>query len=89
MVLRALLLGMLPLVCAACANEPGAKVMGYQAAGHPLAISPAQAAPTGSIPPRTIPMPARKNMADKVLAAIALERVTGRKPDPSRLAEAW
>jgi hypothetical protein len=31
--------------------------------------------------------PAKKTMASKVLSAIALERVTGRKPDPSRLNE--
>ncbi|MDX2257462.1 MAG: hypothetical protein NW205_00950 [Hyphomicrobiaceae bacterium] len=29
----------------------------------------------------------RKTFAGKVLTAIALERVTGRKPDPSRLSE--
>jgi hypothetical protein len=29
--------------------------------------------------------PGRKTLASKVLSAIALERVTGRKPDPSRL----
>jgi len=29
----------------------------------------------------------RKTMSDRVLAAIALERVTGLKPDPARLAE--
>jgi len=29
----------------------------------------------------------RRSLASKVLAAIALERVTGRKPDPARLAE--
>jgi hypothetical protein len=27
----------------------------------------------------------KKTMADRVLAAIALERVTGLKPDPARL----
>ena len=31
--------------------------------------------------------PGKKTMASKVLTAIALERVTGRKPDPSRLNE--
>ena len=31
--------------------------------------------------------PAKKSMASKVLSAIALERVTGRKPDPARLNE--
>jgi hypothetical protein len=29
----------------------------------------------------------RKTMSDRVLAAIALERVTGMKPDPSRFSE--
>lgn len=29
----------------------------------------------------------RKTMSDRVLTAIALERVTGLKPDPSRLSE--
>lgn len=29
--------------------------------------------------------PSQKTLASKVLGAIALERVTGRKPDPSRL----
>jgi hypothetical protein len=31
--------------------------------------------------------PAKKTLASKVLSAIALERVTGRKPDPARLNE--
>jgi hypothetical protein len=31
--------------------------------------------------------PSKKTLASKVLSAIALERVTGRKPDPSRLKE--
>ncbi len=31
--------------------------------------------------------PGKKTMASKVLTAIALERVTGRKPDPARLNE--
>jgi hypothetical protein len=31
--------------------------------------------------------PSRKTLASKVLGAIALERVTGRKTDPSRLTQ--
>jgi hypothetical protein len=31
------------------------------------------------------PDAAKKTFSDRVLAAIALERVTGRKPDPARL----
>jgi hypothetical protein len=61
-------------LCAACAEttiEP-------PGAGAMHLISPAAAA---ELPP------AKKTMSDKVLAAIALEAVTGRKPDPSRLTE--
>jgi len=31
--------------------------------------------------------PSKKTLASKVLGAIAVERVTGRKPDPSRLTQ--
>ena len=50
---------------------------------QPLAVGfagPAQAAE----PDRD---PSKKTLASKVLSAIALERVTGRKPDPARLTE--
>ena len=49
---------------------------------EPLAgfAAPAQAA----VPERD---PSKKTMASKVLSAIALERGTGRKPDPARLNE--
>ena len=39
-------------------------------------VSPAEAAE-----------PAKKTLASKMLAAIALEKVTGLKPDPARFAE--
>ncbi len=84
---RAIILTLVPVLCAACANEHAPKVMGYQAAASPLAIAPATTATTPSAP-ASLPVPVRKSMADKVLTAIALERVTGRKPDPARLAEA-
>jgi hypothetical protein len=46
---------------------------------------------TGFAPPAQAteadPDPSKKTMASKVLSAIALERVTGRKPDPARLTE--
>lgn len=35
--------------------------------------------------PLDAPPPAKKTMTDRVLTAIALERVTGLKPDPARL----
>ena len=83
--MRLLVLGLLPLVCAACANDSGPRVMGYQTSGHPLAITRAEAAQQASSASPALHVPARKTMADKVLTAIALERVTGRKPDPARL----
>ncbi len=63
------------LVLAGCANDrPFASTgLGFDAAN----ASPLE-------PQRD---PSRKTLAGKTLAAIALERVTGRKPDPSRLAE--
>lgn len=68
------------LVCSACANDRAPQVLGFQA--H--AVAPQQTASAS----RDAPLPPlKKTMASKVLAAIALERVTGRKPDPSRLAE--
>jgi hypothetical protein len=33
------------------------------------------------------PEPSKKSLASKVLSAIALERITGLKPDPSRFNE--
>jgi len=47
--------------------------------------SPAQVAPTQPTP--ATPETPKKTLASKVLSAIALERVTGRKPDPARLIE--
>lgn len=86
MLKRAVVLGSLPLLCAACANEPAPRVLGYQAS-VPATM---QTSRSGDLQPagngETQPV-MKKNMADKVLAAIALERVTGRKPDPSRLIE--
>jgi len=58
-------------------------LLGGCANSQPLATgftAPAQAAE----PDRD---PSRKTLASKVLSAIALERVTGRKPDPARLNE--
>jgi hypothetical protein len=53
------------------------------ASSEPLSsglASPAQAA-------EPIRDPTKKTLASKVLSAIALEHVTGRKPDPARLIE--
>lgn len=72
--IRGLMLGGIALTCAGCAGESQlGKVL-----NSPALTTSALAAPApGEMP--------RKTMSDKVLAAIALERVTGLKPDPSRL----
>jgi hypothetical protein len=68
------------LICAACAGEPVAKPYALGASVYGMAPA-AAAAPTDP----EIRAALKKTMASKVLAAIALERVTGRKPDPGRL----
>ena len=44
-------------------------------------------APLLAVPAEPARDPSKLTLAGKTLAAIALERVTGRKPDPSRLGE--
>ncbi len=79
---RVLIVASATLACTACANDRAPQVLGY----HAPAIAPQQTASAGRDREAPIP-PLKKTMASKVLAAIALERVTGRKPDPARLAE--
>ena len=75
--IRAVLAIGLPLALSACANEPNT----------------AQFLPTSALAAGAGPMPVeispvdlpQKTMSDRILAAIALERVTGLKPDPSRV----
>ena len=75
MLLRGAILVLAGVLLAGCANN------------QPFSTGfapPAQAAQAEPVLDRD---PARKTMASKVLSAIALERVTGRKPDPARLNE--
>jgi len=62
-----------------CAQEQGTAVFGYQASRPSDAIDYDSALEASHL--------RKKTLAAKVLAAIALERVTGRKPDPTRLTE--
>ena len=50
-------------------------------------LSTGFAAPAQAAEPQPERDPSKKTLASKVLSAIALERVTGRKPDPARLTE--
>jgi hypothetical protein len=68
------------LGCTACAQDPLPKVYNLQASnliGNDADIDAVTEA--GNV--------RKKSAADKMLTAIALERVTGRKPDPARLVE--
>lgn len=71
-------------VVAGCAND-APNLASFASTPSALAIAaPAMAA---AEPVAAEPVAYRKTMSDRVLAAIALERVTGMKPDPSRLAD--
>jgi len=80
------MLMLLPLLCAACAND-SPKLMSYTAS-LPLGAAPQGSDSATAAAEAATHGPGRKTIADRVLTAIALERVTGLKPDPSRLTEA-
>jgi hypothetical protein len=72
MALRTAIVILAGALLAGCANsEPISSAL----------VPPAQAAAPINDPGNS----AKKTLASKVLSAIALERVTGRKPDPARL----
>lgn len=66
--------------CAACANDP---VPSPLATANALQMHLLPAVDT----PENAGIELKKTHASRVLSAIALERVTGRKPDPARLME--
>lgn len=79
----------LPLLCIGCAQEASNPLASYAGASAVITGSlPQGYAEAASLEAAAETMQAaRKTLAAKVLAAIALERVTGRKPDPARFAE--
>ncbi len=77
---RFVLLAALPLALAACSSDT--QIAHYGAAS--ALAAPLAAVETSALAPA---QPPKKTLSDRVLAAIALERVTGLKPDPSRLVE--
>jgi hypothetical protein len=84
-ILRVGVMAAAALTCAGCANEHPEASISYRAGLH--------ASSSVSTTEADIDMAfeghqtAKKSMGAKVLTAIALERVTGRRPDPARLAE--
>ncbi len=81
---RAVAVAGLAVVASGCANE----TLSPWGAASGLGIGTLQIVGTSAeareLAP-TQPDGARKTLSDKVLSAMALERATGRKPDPSRL----
>jgi hypothetical protein len=85
-VLRAGVIVAAALTCSGCANERPETSLYYQSASFHSAPS----APTTEADVEAAiesGQAAKKTMGAKVLTAIALERVTGRRPDPARLAD--
>ncbi len=75
MLSRALTIAGVLFLCTACASE--------QRGGNELGAASLTTSAVAAPSPGQMP---RKTMSDRVLAAMALERVTGLKPDPARLA---
>ena len=83
------------LSCAACANQAPMQPMGLGFHGQLGNETPAVTGNGAKIASEVIPDAAapaapghmKQTLGGKVLSAIALERVTGRKPDPRRFKE--
>ena len=82
--------------CAACANEGAIPPMGLgfhgqlqQTAAKPVVSPPASVKTSRNMPTEALAQSheMKQTIGGKVLSAIALERVTGRKPDPRRFKE--
>jgi hypothetical protein len=86
-ILRVGVLAATALTCAGCANERPGSSFYHQASWQPSSSVPSAGADVDAAVESD--QPATKTMGAKVLTAIALERVTGRRPDPARLAEAY
>jgi hypothetical protein len=82
-----MLLGLvLPL--AACSNDRATNGYGYGGMALTSPVSTGAGADAEAIEATAeARIAGQRSLASKVLAAIALERVTGRKPDPARFAE--
>jgi hypothetical protein len=85
--IRILIVAGLALSSAACANQGPMQPMGLGFHGQ-INNAYAAPAPAGETARAKAALPDMKQtIGGKVLSAIALERVTGRKPDPRRFNE--
>ncbi len=72
-------------LAAGCSSQRPETVYGYQATSASAhAAGTAGAGPADVDAALELRQAGKKTLAAKVLAAIALERITGRKPDPAR-----
>lgn len=90
MIVRFAVVAAAALSCAACAKEgPMMPPMGLGFHGQiPTAVAATRTAPAPELPAGiSASGEIRQTLGGKMLSAIALERVTGRKPDPARFKE--
>lgn len=92
MTMRIAAVAALALSCAACANQEPIQPMGLgfhgQIDSHNAPTPTGAKAKAGKTArKKTLNPQIKQTLGGKVLSAIALERVTGRKPDPSRFNE--
>lgn len=83
MLTRSAVVATLASIVAGCAND-APNLAGFTSTSALAIASPAS---LSAVPASDVHQAYRKTMTDRVLAAIALERVTGLKPDPARLGE--
>lgn len=84
MIVRLAVVSFVAVSCAGCANQGPLTPMGLGFHGQLEGARPA----TGTLGPSAAPRSKMKQtLGGKILSAIALERVTGRKPDPRRFKE--
>lgn len=87
MIIRLAVVTAAALSCAACANPGPMQPMGLGFHGQIGSAAAAARAAPAPAPQRIVTGDIKQTLGGKVLSAIALERVTGRKPDPSRFKE--
>lgn len=92
MIKRTVIVAAAALSCAACANQGPVQPMGLGVHGqidsqYAPAVGAAEPRTARSASNRSVSAKMKQTLGGKVLSAIALERVTGRKPDPRRFNE--
>ncbi len=79
------------LACSACSKAPSLSEPSHLSGPKPITFIDGQSSPPSpqSYADNDSDIILKKTYAGKILTAIALERVTGRKPDPARFSELY